>query len=406
MKIKFELRKEKITKSGLIPIQLIVRHSGKRIRKNTGLSVLEKHWDGHRVKPNLRKEKKNNYQLINIELQEIENKVQNLFLHLKANNIAFTSKAFNELFNKVEDLTEEIDFFVSFQEYIDEGKVTKSKNTIKGQTTVKNFIKDFTVATNTELTFDNVNEDFFNEIRKYAFQKRKIKQNYFAKIISVLKSYLNWATERNLNNNRDYEKFKASEHDVDIIYLTLDELMHLYNYEFEKDRHSHVRDIYCLGCFTGLRFSDLSRLHLANISEDHIIISIQKTKTQNHAIKLNKYAKAILAKYKDTIYEPLPSISSQKLNDYIKECCEIAEINQPITTHWFVGNKKHTLTQPKYKFITSHTARKTFITNSLLLGMEPKAIKKIANIKKDAVLDKYMKVTEAFTDEQMDKAWN
>ena len=28
------------------------------------------------------------------------------------------------------------------------------------------------------------------------------------------------------------------------------------------------------------------------------------------------------------------------------------------------------------------TLRKTFITNSLLLGMEPKAIKKIANIKK------------------------
>jgi hypothetical protein len=37
--------------------------------------------------------------------------------------------------------------------------------------------------------------------------------------------------------------------------------------------------------------------------------------------------------------------------------------------------------------------------------MEPKAIKKIANIKKDVVLDKYMKVTKAFTDEQMDKAW-
>jgi spore cortex formation protein SpoVR/YcgB (stage V sporulation) len=37
--------------------------------------------------------------------------------------------------------------------------------------------------------------------------------------------------------------------------------------------------------------------------------------------------------------------------------------------------------------------------------MEPKAIKKIANIKKTAVLDKYMKVVEVFTDEQMDKAW-
>jgi len=169
--------------------------------------------------------------------------------------------------------------------------------------------------------------------------------------------------------------------------------------------HFLTFEISIVWCFTGLRFSDLSKLHLANISEGHIVLSIQKTKTQNHAIKLNKYAKAILEKYKGTIYEPLPVISSQKFNQYIKDCCEKAEIAQPFTIHWFVGNKKKSLTQPKCKFITSHTARKTFITNSLLLRMEPKAIKKIANIKKGAVLDKYMNVTIAFTDEQMDKAW-
>ena len=44
MKIVFELRKEKIAQNGLIPIQLVLRHDGKRIRKNTGFSVLESHW--------------------------------------------------------------------------------------------------------------------------------------------------------------------------------------------------------------------------------------------------------------------------------------------------------------------------------------------------------------------------
>ena len=43
MKITFELRKEKISKNGLIPIQLVIREDGKRIRKNTGVSVLENH---------------------------------------------------------------------------------------------------------------------------------------------------------------------------------------------------------------------------------------------------------------------------------------------------------------------------------------------------------------------------
>lgn len=406
MKTIFELRKEKINKDGLIPIQLIVRHNGKRIRKNTGLSVLENHWTGHRVKPNLKKEKDNNYQIINDDLQQIEDKVNKLFLYLKVNDIEFSAEKFNELFEKRQQLVEnKFDFFQCFDEYIEKGKLTKTPNTIKGQTTVKNYIKNFCDDSRFIISFDQVNTPFFETLMEYSYQDKKVKQNYFSKIIKVLKSFLKWSEEKGYHSNREYEKFIATEHDIDIVYLTFEELMILYNKEFESARLSHVRDFYCMGCFTGLRFSDLSKLHLANISEEHIILSIQKTKTQNHAIKLNKYAKEILNKYKGTIYEPLPHISSQKFNEYIKECCEEAEITQPFTIHWFVGNQKKSLTQPKCKFITSHTARKTFITNSLLLGMEPKAIKKIANIKKDAVLDKYMKVTEAFTDDQMDKAW-
>ena len=406
MKIVFELRKEKIAQNGLIPIQLVVRHNGKRIRKNIGLSVLENHWNGYRVKPNLKKEPNNNYEIINSELQLIEEKVNKLFLYLKGNEIPFSVEKFNEIFeNKEEIIENKFDFFICFEEYIEKGKLTKTPNTIKGQTTVKNYLEAFSKETKSTIAFDKMDDVFFDSLMSYSYQTRKIKQNYFAKIIKVLKSFLSWAVEKNYTQNRDFEKFKATEHDIDIIFLTFEELMRLYNFQFDSERLSHARDFYCMGCFTGLRFSDLEKLHLANITDDHIILSIQKTKTQNHAIKLNKYAKAILEKYKGTIYEPLPIISSQKFNEYIKDCCELTGIIQPITIHWFVGNKKKSLTQPKYKFITSHTARKTFITNSLLLGMEPKAIKKIANIKKDAVLDKYMKVTEAFTDEQMDKAW-
>ena len=406
MKIVFELRKEKINKNGLTPIQLIIRHDSVRIRKNTGLTVLENHWTGHRVKPNLKKEAENNYQLINDDLQKIEDKASKIFLYLRVNDIAFSTQKFNELFENKEELIEiKFDFFECFDEYIERGKLTKTPNTIKGQTTVKNYLKNFCKDSGIVISFDQVNVPFFEALMEYSYQDKKVKQNYFVKIIKVLKSFLKWSLEKEYHSNREYEKFTATEHDIDIIYLTFDELMRLYKKDFDSDRLSQVRDFFCMGCFSGLRFSDLEKLHLANISEEHIVLSIQKTKTQNHAIKLNKYAKEILNKYKGTIYEPLPRISSQKFNDYIKECCELAEITQPFTIHWFVGTEKKTLTQPKCKFITSHTARKTFITNSLLLGMEPKAIKKIANIKKDAVLDKYMKVTEAFTDEQMDKAW-
>ena len=133
----------------------------------------------------------------------------------------------------------------------------------------------FSNETAFDISFDRINDFFFDSLMMYSYQTKEIKQNYFAKIIKVLKSFLSWATEKGYNTNREFEKFKAPEHDIDIVFLTFEELMILYEKEFETERLSHVRDFYCMGCFTGLRFSDLEKLHLANISEDHILLSIQ-----------------------------------------------------------------------------------------------------------------------------------
>lgn len=64
---------------GLIPKQFVVMAEGIRIRKNVGVSTTEQYWTGSRVKPNLKKEKNNNYQFINDEPQRIESKVNDIF---------------------------------------------------------------------------------------------------------------------------------------------------------------------------------------------------------------------------------------------------------------------------------------------------------------------------------------
>lgn len=406
MKVTFELRKEKINLNGLIPIQIVVRAESVIVRKNVGLSTKLEYWTGSRLKPSLKRENENNYQIINNELQLIEAKVNDIFFFFKANKISFSRNLFLEKYDDKDLKTNnELDFFTCFDEYIKTGQLSKSYNTIKSYVTVKGFLFAFQNATNYKISFQSVNSIFFEELMKYAFQTKEIENNYYSKIIGILKSFLNWCVDKDYTTNREFEKFKASENDIDIIYLTNEELFKLYNFDFKNDRLNHTKDFYCMGCFTGLRFSDLSKLYQANISDTHITISIQKTKTQNHSIPLNKYSKEILKKYKNTIYEPLPYISAQKFNKYIKECCQIIGLDKPITITSFSGTKKILKTLPKYELITSHTARKTFITNSLILGIEPKAIKKIANIKKDAVLDKYMEITEEYKDLQMDK-WN
>ena len=62
--------------------------------------------------------------------------------------------------------------------------------------------------------------------------------------------------------------------------------------------------------------------------------------------------------------------------------------------------------EPKYKLITNHTARKTFITNSIMLGMNTKTIKEITGHKKDSVFNKYVKISEEFKKLEMERTWD
>jgi integrase len=217
---------------------------------------------------------------------------------------------------------------------------------------------------------------------------------------------LNWAYDKEYHSNQNFKKFKASEDEIEVIYLTIEELMTLFNHDFESPRLNHVRDVYCFGCFTGLRFSDIKQLRVSNVFEDHLLLNIQKTKTIGQNIPLNNYAQKILSRYKDTIYVPLPVISSQKFNKYIKECCEIAKIDTPTSITRYVGQKRIDKLVPKYEVITSHTARKTFVTNSLILGMKEMVVRNITGHKKEETFRKYVKIAEDFKKNEMDNTWN
>ncbi len=200
----------------------------------------------------------------------------------------------------------------------------------------------------------------------YAFEERKTLYNYYGKLTSITKTYMNWAFELGLHSNVEFHKLKRIEDEIEVIYLDRDELIALYEYDFENPRLNRVKDFFCFGCFTGLRFSDILNIDKANINEEFIQLNIIKTKTISHRIELNKYSKAILDKYKDSIFAPFPKISSQKLNKYIKECCQIVGIDSDVTITRYIGKKRTETTYKKYMLVSSHIARKTFVTNSLL----------------------------------------
>lgn len=255
------------------------------------------------------------------------------------------------------------------------------------------------------LSFDSINKKFEEKFMDYCFIEKQTLNNYYGKLVSILKTFMQWSYEREYHNNLDFKKFKRIEDEIEVIFLSFEELMLLYNYKFDNKALDRSRDFYCFGCFTGLRFSDINNLSNATIYDDKIVLNLIKTKTTNHQINLNDFSKAILKKYEDSLYSPLPKISSQKLNKNIQRCCEIIGLNQDITLTRFIGSRRINQKFKKFELITSHTARKTFITNSLILGINERVIRSITNSKDEKSFKRYVKVTQEFAQNEMNK-WN
>ncbi len=140
-----------------------------------------------------------------------------------------------------------------------------------------------------------------------------------------------------------------------------------------------------------------------HIKQDEIKLTVKKTK-EPLTIPLTPFSKAILEKY-EALHRPLPVISNQKLNDYVKELCHLAGITEPIEIVRFRGTKREAITYPKYELIGVHTGRKTFSTLSLEKGMSAEEVMTITGHRDYQSFKRYVKVTEQRKKIVMLKAW-
>jgi integrase len=151
--------------------------------------------------------------------------------------------------------------------------------------------------------------------------------NTVGKILKNLKIFLRDCARKNIIDPIDTSDFKVYQEEVENIYLTENEINTIYNLDLshEKDRE-RIRDLFVLGCYTGLRYSDLSSIKPANIKGD--FINLRQGKTMNHVvIPINDTAKKIIRKYNGGIPE---GIHMNDFNKLIKGIAEEAGINEEI----------------------------------------------------------------------------
>ena len=373
-----------------VPIRMRVNFASKRIEFTTGYRIDAAKWDSdkQRVRNGCTNKLKQSASEINASLLGYYTEVQEIFKKFEVEDIMPTPEQIKEAFNALHKPIEEVKqrkstpnaFYKAFDEFVrDCGRQNDwTDSTYEKFAAVKNHLMNFRDG----LTFEFFDEKGLNDYVTYLRDVKEMRNSTIGKQLSFLKWFLRWAFKKGVHQNNAYDSYKPKLKSTQkkIIFLTWEELNKLREFEIPaaKQALDRVRDVFLFQCFTGLRYSDVFNLRRSDIKGDHIEVTTVKT-SDSLIIELNKHSKAILDKYKDVAFEDnkvLPVITNQKMNDYLKELAELADIDEPIRQTYYKGNERIDEVTPKYALLGTHAGRRTFICNALALGIPPQVVMK------------------------------
>ena len=425
-------------KKGDAPIRISVTIGGARLLTSTGYKIAPTKWDAARQQ--IRRGSTNasgiTYAVINAALAKIaehfatfENECLAKGVHTDAEALKrefavnFGRKQPAEQTNTKERI---LTFWDYYKMFVDE-MGTKNQWTIATHqkfAALKNHITDY----NPKVSFESLNEKGLTNFVAFLREEKEMKNSTISKQLCFLKWFLRWATAKGYNTSIDYKTFapKLKTAAKKVVFLDWDELMKVYTYtipengaiitltdaegkQYTKIVHdaaaiAKTRDIFCFCCFTSLRYSDASNLKRANINGDTMTLTTIKT-ADTITIELNKYALSILEKYAertDLGGYVFPHLTNQRMNLYLKDLCELCGINAPVTRTYYKGSERIDETAPKYEYIGTHTGRRTFICNALMLGIPAEIVMKWTGHSDYKAMKPYIDVTNAAKAKAMD----
>lgn len=411
---KKELRKEhehiRLTK--LLPVFLYLRFNNKTIKLYVDFRCTQDQWDAGAQEVNPRKFKGGAPEF-NKNLRIIKEKAEQFHLKNLSEGSPTTKEDLKKLVDSInqKDAIEEeviVEKHVEYEDlkkkYLEVSQNRLAHNTVKKIKTTFTHLEEFASKMKINISWELFNIDFGEDFIHYLYNKKKpLTQNSVSKYVKQLKTFLRYCLKHGIELDRNFEDYETSEKEREVYVLTKPELDKLYKKKFERKALNQVRDVFCFSCFTGLRFADVEALKRENIYENHLDLVIKKTQ-EHMQIPLIPQAKEILKKYKkDT--KPLPVISNQKTNDYLKDMGKELKFNDPVAKRIFKRGKVEIEYLPKYEVLTFHVARKTFTTLSLVLGMSETAVKKITGHKSQKEFNKYVNLSKKFLEDEAVKAW-
>lgn len=400
--VSFYIAKGRKSKTGFVPIYgqvtILAKNYPFQIDK-----VKERYWskDKQRVREQRQGEPYNRHKEINSKLDSLS-KDTSRFNRFASCIVSPERTHVKAIFFDIKQ--NEISINEAYQKWLDLNEFKVSWHTHRNRSTVFSFLKRYQEESDRLLQFSDVGLPLFYALEDFALKVEEKENNTWASAASKFKTFLNWCAKQGYYTGTEHKQYQFAERDKAVIYLSPDEFSKLLNHEFKSLKYDKARDLYCFACLTGLRYEDIRTLRREHIRGDEIHKRISKTK-EILVIPLLPQAKKILSKYEESFY-PLPKLSNQKANEYIKVCCKKSKIKTKIFKEQYKGNQVISKPMPKHKLITFHTARKTFITIGFMKGLNVQVIKSITGHKSERSFNKYLKIPDELKRKKLENAWS
>ena len=378
-----------------------------KIQYSTGHAVLPKHFSNGRVVNTYEKHD------INASLKKMEAIFHEEVDEAKEKGLNPDKALLIRSIRKAQGLTTEIpknlfllDYIYKFLEQMDRmennrGGLGLAKGTQKYYKTLYNIYKDYEALQEKEgvsrITLQHATIEQIEGFRDYLI-KQKYAQATITKRIMSIKAVVNHAKRRGIAVSNSFSDFRNARKQIkdkeEIIYLTEGEISQITNTDLDLPPYlQNTQRIVIIHLAIGQRVSDIMKLKKGSFRAEKdgtftAVIRQQKTGKQVNIPIIGEQALEVI---RTGLFR---AISDQKYNDYIKELGMRAGINTIIKAKERkkikTGFRNIETEGEKYKFISSHTFRRTALTQLYQKGIPEYHILQISGHSKSETLHSYL----------------
>lgn len=370
-KIKFLLQSKSDTSN------IYVRYSINRstvLKRKTGFIISAKDWSVDKSQPKMGRE---DLKIIKSKLDKLATFINEAHNEGISKGIEFTGEWLQlqiDIFNnkiaivELDVLTNYIDKYIAEAPYKTNQKkeIGLSDGRIGNLKLFKNTILRYQteVLNGKSILIKEINLQFVEKYKTWLFDQGYA-VNYVGKNIDNIKVICNDAFKNDIETSTQLKNIKSiSENNTpeNVIYLSEEEQEQIKNTTLLREALINARKWLLLGCLVGQRGGDLLGITEKNIKEISgiKIIELKQQKTGKLV------AIPLLPEALEIVESGMPyKISLPRFNEYIKDICKEAGLNEKIMGRRKLKANSPTVKAiyPKYEVITSHVCRRSFATN-------------------------------------------